>query len=460
MPKFNSAISRIFIVLAAMVLLQSNQAKAQPEPMLVDGIIAIVANRIVLQSDLEEQFTQYAQSGNTVNENTRCKLFEELLFQQLLVNQAKIDSLEVSEEEIQNEINRRLQFFVQQVGSEKKLEEFYGKPIVEIKAEFHDLIEDQLYVQRMQGEITSSVTVTPKEVKEFYKNIPQDSLPYINSEVEIAQIVVEPPVSEAEKQATINRLEGFRKRIMEGEDFGTLAYLYSEDPGSAKRNGELGFLTRGQLVPQFAAAAFSLQPGEVSEVVETEYGFHIIQMIERKGQKLNARHILVTPEITPEDMVAAKNKLDSIRMQITQIDTVTFADMAKQYSDDEQSKQSGGKMMNMATGEPKFQMDELNQIDPGLFFVMDKMEPGDISKPVLKQNDDGSKVYRIVKLLSISEPHRANLKDDYERIQQAARSEKENKIIAEWMANKIKSTYVKIDEEYNTCSYDYDWIKN
>ena len=460
MPKFNSAISYILIVLAAMLLLQSNQAKAQPEPMPIDGIIAIVANRIVLQSDLEEQFTQFAQSGNTVNENTRCKLFEELLFQQLLVNQAKVDSLQVSEEEIQNEINRRLQFFVQQVGSEKKLEEFYGKSIVEIKAEFHDLIEDQLYVQRMQGEITSSVTVTPKEVKEFYKNIPQDSLPYINSEVEIAQIVVEPPVSEAEKQATIDRLEGFRKRIIEGEDFGTLAYLYSEDPGSAKRNGELGFLTRGQLVPQFAAAAFSLQPGEVSEVVETEYGFHIIQMIERKGQKLNARHILVTPEITPEDMVAAKNMLDSIRMQITSIDTITFADMAKKYSDDEQSKQSGGKMMNMATGEPKFQMDELNQIDPGLFFVMDKMEPGDISKPVLKQNDDGSKVYRIVKLLSISEPHRANLKDDYERIQQAARAEKENKIIADWMANKIKSTYVKIDEEYNTCSYDYDWLKN
>lgn len=445
--------------LATLLLLQSLVSQAQPEPIPIDGVIAIVADRIVLRSDLEDQFSQYAQSGNPVNENTRCKLFEELLFQQLLVNQAKVDSLEVSEDEIQGEISRRLQFFVQQVGSEKKLEEFYGKSIVEIKADFHDIIEDQLYVQRMQAEITQSVTITPREVKTFYKSIPEDSLPYINSEVEIAQIVIEPPVSAEEEKATKERLESFRKRIIEGEDFGTLAYLYSEDPGSAKRNGELGFLTRGQLVPEFAAAAFSLQPGEVSEVVESEYGFHIIQMIERQGQKLNCRHILLTPEIRPEDMVKAKNQLDSIRAQITEVDSVTFEDMAKKYSDDKQSRQNGGKIINMATGEPKFQMDELNQIDPGLFFVMDKMQPGDISKPVLKQQEDGSRVYRLVKLLTISEPHRANLRDDYERIQQAARQEKENMVIAEWMASKIKNTYLQIDEEFQDCSFDYNWIK-
>tara|TARA_Y100000782_G_scaffold115413_2_gene158043 strand:+ start:2548 stop:3909 length:1362 start_codon:yes stop_codon:yes gene_type:complete len=432
---------------------------AQPDSKSIDGVVAVVADRIILRSDLEEQIIQYSQSGNPIHSNTRCKLFEELLFQELLVNQAKLDSLEVSEDEVQSEMNRRIAFFVQQIGSEKKLEEFYGKSMAQIKAEFHDVIQDQLYVQRMKAEITASISMTPKEVKNFYKSIPEDSLPYINAQVEIAQIVIKPPISDVEKQNTINRLKSFRDRIMNGEDFGTLAYLYSEDPGSARKNGELGFVTRGQLVPEFAAVAFTLTPGEVSEVVETEYGFHIIQLIERQGQKVNCRHILLTPEVRPEDMVEAKNKLDSIRNQIVSVDSITFKNMALKYSEDKETRQNGGKMMNYATGDAKFEMNELNQIDPSLFFVLDKMEPGDISKPVVQQKEDGSKAYRIVKLLSISEPHKANLRDDYERIQQAAKSEKENKAVADWIEKKIKSTYIRLDDEFKSCDFDYVWVK-
>ena len=448
--------TRVFILLFS--LLFTGIALGQQSDKFIDGIIAVVADEIVLRSELEEKFTQYARSGLPIEDNTRCILLEELLVQKLLIHQAAVDSIEIDESQVQSELERRIQYFVAQIGSEEKLEEFYGKPIVQIKDEFYQLISDQMLVQQMQGTISGGVSVSPREVREFYHEIPKDSLPYINSEVEVAHIVIDPSVNEKEKESARQRLRDIRDRIMKGEDFGTLAYLYSEDPGSAKQNGELGFLTRSMLVKEFAAEAFSLQPGQVSGIVETEFGFHIIEVIERKGQEVNARHILIKPKISTEDLIRSKTVLDSLKTVLETNDTIQFQELANEYSTDKATNRNGGKLINPMTGETRFEMSQMSQVDPGLFFVLDKMKPGDVSNPVVYQKPDGSKAYRLVKLLVVTEPHTANLKDDYQRIQAAAKGDKQAKKMDQWMKDHISSSYVKIVGEYQNCSFHNTWF--
>jgi len=447
---------RIFILLVSVLV--TCTVFAQETDKSIDGVIAVVADEIVLRSELEEKFTQYARSGMPIEENTRCMLLEELLVQKILIHQAAVDSVEIDEAQVQSELNRRIQYFVAQIGSEEKLEEFYGKPILQIKDEFYQLISDQMLVQQMQGTITGGVSVSPREVREFYHDIPKDSLPYINSEVEVAHLVIDPSVNEKEKESAKQRLRDIRDRIMKGEDFGTLAYLYSEDPGSAKQNGELGFLTRSMLVKEFAAEAFSLQPGQVSGIVETEFGFHIIDVIERKGQEVNARHILIKPKISTEDLIRSKTMLDSLKTVLETNDTITFEELADQYSTDKATNRNGGKLINQMTGETRFEMSQMSQVDPSLFFVLDKMKPGDISDPVVYQKPDGSKTYRLVKLLLVTEPHTANLKDDYQRIQAAAKADKQAKKMERWMKNHIGNSYIKIVDEYQSCSFRNTWF--
>ncbi len=424
----------------------------------VDKILAVIGDEIVLKSDLEQQYLQYARSGNKVDSGTHCLIFEDILFKTLLLNQAEVDSITVSEEQVNSELDRRLNYFIDQIGSVEKLEEFYEKSIVEIKAEFHDLIKDQMLMQQMQSMIVGDVDVSPKEVEKFFKSIPEDSLPFIPSEVVVEQIVIYPEVSDEEKQLVKERLNGLRQRIMKGEDFGTLAYLYSEDPGSAKKNGELGFMSRKQLVPEFANVAFNIEKGQVSEVFETEYGFHIVQLIEKRGQQVNVRHILLKPKVHPGDLQRAKVKLDSIRNVLMTNDTITFERMAALYSDDESTRMNGGKLINRNTGNNTFELNEISQIDPSLFFVLDKMEPGDISYPVIYQKYDGSQAYRLVKLVSLTEPHRASLETDYQKIVAAARAEKEKEVIDKWIQEKIKTTYIRIAPEYRKCEYQHNWF--
>jgi peptidyl-prolyl cis-trans isomerase SurA len=447
----------VFFILVCILSFQTLSAQTDNDPF-IDGIIAVVADEVVLRSELEEKITQYARSGMPIEENTSCLLFEELLTQKLLIHQAAVDSIEVDENQVQSELDRRIQYFVAQIGSEEKLEEFYGKSIIQIKEEFEQLIHDQMLVQQMHGQITGDVRISPREVREFFHNIPKDSLPYINSEVEVAHIVIDPEVSDAEKENAKQRLRDIRKRISDGEDFGTLAYLYSEDPGSAKQNGELGFLTRSMLVKEFAAEAFSLAPGQVSGIVETEYGFHIIQVIEKRGKEVNARHILIKPKIGTDDLIRSKALLDSLHNVLQTNDTVTFAELAMEYSTDKYTNKNGGKLINQMSGETKFEMNQMNQVDPGLFFVLDKMSKGDISKPVVYTKPDGSKAYRIVKLLSITEPHTANLKDDYQRIYEAAKLEKQANKMQQWMKDHIGANYIKVDERYSDCSFENDWF--
>ena len=422
---------------------------------ILDQIVAIVGNEVILQSEVEIQYQ--AQAGYEIQglskDKALCFILEELLFQKLLLNQAKIDSVEVSEDQINNELDRRMRFFVDQIGSEQKLEEYYGKSILEIKSEFEEQVENQLIVQKMRSRATENVKVTPSDVRNYFNGIPEDSLPFVSSELQLSQIVKTPPISAEETSRTKTKLEGIRKRIVNGEDFGMLAYLYSEDPMSAKDNGELGFVQRGALVPEFEAVAFNLREGEVSEIIETKYGYHILKLIERLGEKVNVRHILLIPKVSNFDLQNAKTFLDSIYQQIL-IDTLTFEEAAEEFSDDEESKLSGGKMLNPQTGSYVFVP---NQVEPLLLFSVDKMKVGQISEPMIMQTTDGKQAYRLVILNQRTEPHKASLKQDYQRIQTAALEEAQIKSINAWIKKRQEDTYIKISNEYTNCKFTNNW---
>lgn len=421
----------------------------------VDQVIAVVGNHIILQSELESQYLQYLAQGYEASEQTKCNILEEQLFQKLLLNQAQVDSVEVSEAQVEAELNKRMKYFISQLGSEQKLEEYLGKSIIQIKADYQDDIKNILLAQTVQSKITSGVTVTPAEVRDYFKSIPPDSLPYINSEVEIGQIVKMPPVSEEEKKNVKEKLEKIRERVVAGEDFATLAILYSEDPGSARNGGELGFVDRGDLVAEFSAAAFNLKGKEVSKVIESPFGYHIIQLIERRGEQINVRHILMSPKTSYSDLAKAQSYLDSIHQLIKTVDTLDFAEAAVRFSDDAETKNNGGLMINPQTGTTRFETQEL---DPTLFFTIDKLKVGEISQPVKMSTRDGKQAYRLLYLKTRTEPHQANLKDDYQKVQNVALSQKQAKVLGTWVSKKRSSTYIKMDDEFKACQFDYKWF--
>lgn len=425
----------------------------------VDRIIAVVGGNITLQSELETQYLQMLSSGYEPNDDSRCILFEELLYGNLLLHRAKVDSLEVSDSEVEEELNRRLDYFVAQLGSQEKLEEYYEKSILEIKDEFRELIKEQLLSQRMQQQITGDVKVTPAEVRAYFNKIPKDSLPYINTEIELGRIMRRPAITKEQKQDAKNKAEELRKRVLEGESFRALSILYSEDPGSAKNGGDLGFFQRGMMVPEFDAVAFRLKEDSISEVFETDYGYHFIEMLERRGEQINVRHILIRPKTSLEDLEKARVFLDSIRELIVD-GKMTFAEAAEKFSDDEESNQNAGMMYNPMTGASVFDMEQLGSIDQKLFLKVEKMKVGDISKAVKTQSPDGKESYNLFFLKSQTEPHVANLKDDYQKIQTAALGEKKNRVIEKWINDKASKTYIRIDDAYKDCPFAHRWDKN
>lgn len=424
----------------------------------IDKVVAVIGENIVLLSDIEERIDEMSLSDIPVTENTRCQILEDQMYQKLFLNRAAEDSIEVSEEQLEQELSRRMGYFIQQLGSEEALEDFYGKRVDEIKDDFRDEVEDILKIQQMQQKVVGETKVSPAEVKAFYNSIPKDSIPYINAEAEISQIVKMPPISPSEEKRIKDKLLEFKQRVEEnGEDFGTLAYLYSQDPGSAMQNGELGFIGRNELVPQFSAAAFSLEPGEVSDIVKTQFGYHLIQMTERKGERINVKHILLIPQVLPTDLYNAKVYLDSLKREILASDSLTFANAADLYSDDEASRNSGGRIINPTDGTFKFDLEQLGQIDNNLFFTIEKMKPGDIAGPELFIQPDGKKAYRLVKLNSVSEPHVANLKDDYYRLQEIAKRRKENEKLETWIESNRHSAYIYVDPAFAGCPFKTNW---
>jgi peptidyl-prolyl cis-trans isomerase SurA len=298
-----------------------------------------------------------------------------------------------------------------------------------------------------------NVSVTPSEIKNYYKKLPQDSIPLIKTEFKIAQIVKNPPISVEEKIRVKERLLEMRKRILAGESFSTLAILYSEDPGSAKKGGELGFYGRGQLYPEFEAVAFKLKEGEVSNVVETEAGYHIIQMIERKGDYINVRHILLVPKVSPMDLLKARNELDSIS-NLIRMDSLSFEDAVQMFSDGE-NKNNGGFLLNPYTGSTTF---EAEQLDPQVSFTIEKMEVGEVSSPVPMKTDEQKDAYRLLKLVEKTQPHRANLQDDYSRVQEWALQQKQIEVIDNWINEKAREIYIRIIPAYRECQFQNNWI--
>lgn len=444
-----------FLIL--LVAFISGKLYSQPEKqnLLIDKVVAIVGDKIVKHSDIEAEYTNYLMQGVTQGGEARCQILEELLLQQLLLNQAEIDSVIVSETQVESELDARIRYFINQIGSREKLEEFYKKSIQEIKNEFRSTIRERLLVQTMEAKITKDIKITPKEVRSFYNKIPEDSLPLINSEVEVYHIVKQPLISEDAKEVAIFRLNEIRERVVKGEDFGTLAYMYSEDPGSSKKNGELGFTCRGDLFPEFESAAFALKENEISTVIETKAGYHIIQMLERRGECINVKHILIQPKTSPEDLTKARQYLDNVYALIN-MDSVSFYEAAKRYSDDP-SKNNGGLIVNKYTGQSRF---EVTDLDPQIFFTIDKMEVGQISKPVLMKTDEGKQAYRIIFLKTRTNPHKANLKDDYDRIQSTALEDKKHKTIGEWINKKFENTYIRVNEDYKHCDFMYNWFNH
>lgn len=433
-------------------ILSVTSSNAQPANV-VEGIEAIVGNKIILKSDVETAYQQYISQGNYGNNLVRCQVLDQLLLNKLMLHQAALDSVEVTESQVQGELDSRMSYYIQQIGSEQKLEEYYKKSIPEIKDEFRPLIKDQLQIRAMQSKITKNATASPSEVKAFYQSIPPDSLPYINAELEYAQITHKIPVSDVEKNVVREQLNGYRDRILKGEDFSTMAILYSMD-GSAKAGGELGFTNRGDLVPEFEAAAFKLNPNEVSNIIETKFGFHIVQMIERRGDQINVRHILLKPKVSDEDVRKSGAFMDSVS-QLIKSGSITFAEAANRFSDDSETRYNGGNVLNPQTGNTHFEPD---QVDPTIFFILDKLNPLEPSDPALAQTGEGDQLYRMLILKSRTSPHRANLLDDYQRLQEQTVILKQNKIMEEWVQKKKKSTYIKISDAYRDCENLKYWI--
>lgn len=422
---------------------------------MLDGIIAVVGKEVILRSDLEKLYAEYS-SQFTLDEDdneTRCQLLKQLVYQKLLIHQADLDSIVITNDELDNTINYRMSMMIQQVGgNEKIIEDYYNKTIAEIKKDIREDIYNQLLVDQVQQSITANVIITPSEVKDFHKRIPGDSLPEIETTYEFGHIVKIPPVSEDEISAIKERLESYRERVLRGERFAMLARLYSDDPGSASKGGDLGFADRGTFYPEFEAAAFALHTGEISSVIKTQAGYHIIQMIERRGESIHVAHILIQPKPSAEEQVKAIESLDSVRNVIL-TEKMDFSAAAEAFSD-APDKLAGGWVVNPYSGSYKF---ERESIDPSTLLTLEKLIPGEYSSPVPYVNEDGIMTYRLLYLKSKVAAHQPNMFDDYDFIKNAALEEKKYNTLQKWVVNKVKVTSIKLNEEYKNCPFVEEW---
>lgn len=429
-------------------------AKAQPQ--ILDKVIAVIGKNPLLLSEVETNLLQEKEKTGKL-ENARCKVFEDLLFQKLLLSQADRDSITVSDTELDGELSKRINYYVGMLGSEEKFEAFYGKRISVFKEELRDDVKNQMMAQKMQQKITGDVKLTPAEVRNYFSTLDVDSFPLINSELEIAHIVKRPPVSDAAKKEVRSQLEKYRQRVLNGESMSVICALYSEDPGSAKNGGRYEAVMRGAMVPEFEAVAFRLKPGEVSEIFQSSFGLHFIQLISRKGEVLDLRHILMSPKISQADVYKAKQELDSIRELIME-GQMTFADAAYKFSDDVDTRQNGGTLINPNTASTKWQLEELGQMDQNLVFMFEnQMKIGDVSPVIQYVGTDAKQAWRIMYLRSRTEPHKINFRDDYTKLLGMATYDRQKSLITAWIGKKSKTTYIKLDDEFNSCKLEYKW---
>ena len=422
----------------------------------VDKIVAIIGEEIIL--DIENAYLQEQGQGLVSSSaDYRTELLERQLVQKLLMAQAQIDSIFVTEDQVENAVERQIEFFIGNAGSKERLEAYFGKPIEEIKDDMRAPFRERLITEQMQQKIVEKIRITPSEVRSYFKKLPKDSLPEMPDRYELQQIVLRPRISDAEKERIRERLREFREQILNGEKtFNTLAVLYSEDPQSAVRGGELGYIPRNQLDPAFAEAAFNLKPGRISKIVESEFGFHIIQLIDRQGDKINVRHILLQPKIADEEKEEALHHLDTIRRYIVD-GKMTFEEAAAYFSSDKKTLNNGGLVADPQTADSRIARANI----PGeTAREINKLKVGEISMPFVSHSERGQEEYKIVKVKAFYPRHQANLEEDWQNFELMLTEEKQMSKLEKWIKEKQANTYIHIDEEYRNGKFRYDgWIK-
>jgi peptidyl-prolyl cis-trans isomerase SurA len=446
---------------AAMLILGvsiwSMEAFAQaPDPIgTADKVLAVIGrNKIILQSELDGQFAAFKAQDPTISDTAKCLMLQQMVVRKLLVDKAEHDSLLVTDDAVEANLEQKLRYFIRQYGSKERMEQVAGKTVYQIKDDNREVVKEQMLEEKMQSKILENVKITPAEIKAFFDKIPVDSLPFFPASVEVGQIVVDPPVSPEIDSLTRAKLLDIRKQIVEeGKSFETMAGVYSEDPGSRDEGGRMNDVSRASVVPEFGTAAFKLQNGEISPIVKTVFGYHIIQMIQRKGEQVDLRHILLRPQRTTADFKKAFEKLDSVRALLI-AGAITFPEAVGKFSTEEAAKQTGGMITDPQSGSAQL---EVSKLDPAMVLMLDTLKPGTYSQPQIFQTDRGEQSARIVYVKSRSLPHKANLKDDYSKIQAVALQQKQNTTIEHWLKVHLPQFYMRIAPEYRDCSVFSSW---
>ena len=427
----------------------------------IDEVVWIVGDEAILKSDVESERLNAQYEGRKLDGDPYCIIPEELAVQKLFLHQAELDSVEVSELEILGELERRMNYLIDQIGSKEKMEEYYNKTSTQIREMFRENIRNGMTVQKMQREIIGDIKIVPADVRRYFKNLPQDSIPFVPTQVEVQIVTLEPKIPQEEIERVKKALRDYTDQITKGEiAFSTLARLYSEDEGTRRRGGELGFMGRGQLVPEYANVAFNLQdPAKVSKIVESEFGFHIIQLIEKRGDRINTRHILLKPKVEEKDLEAAINRLDTIAKDIRN-EKFTFDEAATFLSHDKDTRNNHGLMANPNSGTARFEMQELAQVSQEVAKVVDGLNVGEISEPFTMINNKGKEICAIVKLKARIDGHKATITEDYQRLKSIVQAKLGDEKLQKWIKDKQKSTYVRINEDWVKCDFKYPgWVR-
>ncbi len=426
-------------------------AKAQTK--VIDEVIAVVGNTPILRSELDVLVSQ-VDPEITITEEIRCDLLKKLVIDKLLIHQAEIDSIAVSEDEVNDRIDNNIRFFERQMNNRANIEKYLGMSVAEYKKQIYPKVRAQMLRDRMQQKVQSEIKITPKEVRDYYNKIPVDSLPRMDLEVEVGQIVIKPTYSIEAKEIAQEQLIELRKRIvLFSESFAKLASIYSDDPGSKTNGGLLPEFGRGEMVPEFERAAFMLKKDSISDIIETKYGYHIIKLIDKRGEKVIVRHILIRPKLIEDDMVIAKNKLDTVLMQLRK-GSINFCNAVKEYSEDEETKPNCGYFTDPNIGSQRI---PYSYLEKDIAMAIEKLSPGQYSEPSIGYGPDGTPFYRIFFLKVQNEAHVANLDQDWQRIQNMALESKKEGEIDKWAEQKKKVTYIYISSSYLNCDYFKDW---
>ncbi|MFA9389081.1 MAG: peptidylprolyl isomerase [Prolixibacteraceae bacterium] len=446
--------SKISVALFLLLYFFSMQLMAQDK--IIDQIVAVIGSNVILKSDIESINLQNQAQGITSEGDMKCDILENLLIDKLMVAEAELDTnIIVTDNQINQQLDARIDYFQQHLGSEKEVENYFKKPIVQLKSDLHEVIRNEILSNQMKNTLIEKIKATPSEVRYYYRNLPEDEKPKINTQYEYAQITAIPVVSEEEENRIKDELRGMKKRIEGGENFAMFAVLYSEGP-SSKDGGDLGYFGKATMDPAFSQAAFNLKPGQVSNVVKSEFGYHIIQLVDRRGEKVRCRHIIMKPKVSIEMKEKILTQLDSMVNSIRKGD-ISFNDAAMRYSDDKNSRNNGGIVVNPMTMSSKF---EASALPPDVSKILDKLNINEISAPFISIDDKQREVIQTVKLVNKVEAHTANLSEDYPMISDMFLQKKQEDVILQFISDHQSKTYIRIDDTYMNCSFKFkNWIK-